>query len=102
MLTNFAFYFAELCKNTHFTEKRLFLCIQKMLKWGACSLKNEGKSVFRDAKTFISRTFHRHTDFFGKFGSFWCQKSSIILKHRILAHKTLFLALIKTMHEMAF
>lgn len=76
MLANFAFYFAELCKNTHFTEKRLFLCIQKLPKWGTCSLKNEGKSVFRDAKTFISRTFHRHTDYFWKIWLIFASKTT--------------------------
>ena len=39
---------------------------------------------------------------FGKFYSFLHQKPPIILKHRTLAHKTPFLALMKTMHEVAF
>lgn len=33
---------------------------------GCLFAENEGKNAFRDAKTFISRTFHRHTDYFWK------------------------------------
>ncbi|MBQ5373006.1 MAG: hypothetical protein IIU51_00445 [Bacteroidaceae bacterium] len=102
MLANFAFYFAELCKNTHFTEKTSLLCIQKLPKWGACSLKNEGKTHFAMPKPSFLARFTDIRIIFGKFCSFLHQKPPIVLKHRTLAHKTPFLALIKTMHEVAF
>ena len=78
MFADFAFYFAELCKNTHFTEETSLLCIQKMSKWGAWFAEKRG--VKR-----ISRCQNLHFSHVSQtYGFFW--KIWLILVSKIIYH----------------
>ena len=83
-------------------KKRLFCAFRKCPNGVLVRWKTRGKTHFAIPKPSFLARFTDIRIIFGKFCSFLHQKPPIILKHRTLAYKTPFLALMKTMHEVAF